>query len=237
MRISALPGELPYFQKDLATGEWRGAAIEFAKSIAKVFDAKLEYIEGTYATSVLDLQSNKVDIAFALAPTPQRALSIGFTRPFFVHPYGCLAKKGFDPKTWSDINKPDIKLVCDLGSLHEVAARAFAPKAEITALKTRDEATLFFQSGRADVFILAAMLALSTIARNRALGPFHMLNGPLVALPSSLGVRREPDTRFVEVVNAWIEYNRGIGQVRQWLLGGLALSGVQPDDVPPEVTF
>lgn len=237
MRIAALPGEPPYFVKDLSSGEWKGAATEFAKDIAKVFDAKVEYVEGTYATSILDLQSNKVDIAFALNPTPQRALSIGFTKPFFIHPYGCLAKKGFEPKTWADIDKPDIRVVCDLGSLHETAARRFAPKSQITALKTRDEATLTFQSGRADVFILAAILGLSTVARNRALGPYHLLTGPLVALPSAMGVRREADTRFVEVVNAWVDYNRGVGQIRDWLLGGLALNGVTPEDVPAEVTF
>ena len=186
---------------------------------------------------MLDLQSNKIDLAFALNPTPQRALVIGFSHPFFIHPYGCLAKKGFDPKTWSDINKPDVRIVCDLGSLHETAARRFAPKAQITALKSRDEATLAFQSGRADVFILATILGLSTVARNHSLGPFHLLTGPLVALPSAFGVRREPDTRFLDVINAWIDYNRGIGQVRDWLLGGLALAGVQPDDIPSEVTF
>jgi polar amino acid transport system substrate-binding protein len=237
LRIAALPGEPPYFQKDLASGEWRGAAIEFAKDIAKVFDAKLEYVESTYGGSVLDLQSNKVDLAFALNPTPQRALVISFTKPFFIHPYGCLAKKGMDPKNWDDINKPDIRIACDLGSLHEVAARRFAPKAQITAFKTRDEATLAFQSGRTDVFILAAILGLSTVAKNRALGPYHLLQNPLVALPSALGVRREPDTRFREVIDAWIDYNRGTGQIREWLLGGLALVGVQPEDVPPEVTF
>ena len=237
LRIAALPGELPYFAKDLASGEWKGAAIEFARDIAKVFDAKLEYVESTYGGSVLDLQSNKIDLAFALGPTPQRALVISFTRPFFVHPYGCLAKKGMDPKTWDDINKPDVRIVCDLGSLHETAARRYAPKAQITAYKTRDEATLAFQAGRADVFILAAMLGLSTIARNRALGPYYLLTGPLVALPSNFGVRREADTRFLEVVNAWIDYNRGVGQIRDWLLGGLALNGVTREDIPPEVVF
>jgi polar amino acid transport system substrate-binding protein len=237
LRIAALPGELPYFSKDLASGEWKGAAIEFARDIAKVFDAKLEYIESTYAGSVLDLQSNKIDLAFALGPTPQRALVISFTRPFFIHPYGCLAKKGMDPKTWDDISNPDVRIVCDLGSLHETAARRYAPKAQITAYKTRDEATLAFQTGRADVFILAAMLGLSTIARNRALGPYHLLTGPLVALPSNFGVRREADTRFLEVVNAWIDYNRGVGQIRDWLLGGLALNGVTREDIPPEVVF
>jgi len=237
LRIAALPGELPYFAKDLATGEWKGAAIEFARDIAKVFDAKLEYVESTYANSVLDLQANKIDLAFALAPTPQRALVIGFTRPFFNHAYGCLAKQGLNPKTWDEINTPDIRIACDLGSLHETAARRYAPKAQTTAFKTRDEATLAFQSGRTDVLILAALLGLSTIARNRALGPYHMLTGPLVALPSNFGVRREADRRFVDVVDAWIDYNRGVGQIREWLLAGLAINGVTKDDVPPEVTF
>lgn len=237
LRIAALPGELPYFTKDLASGEWKGAAIEFARDIAKIFDAKLEYVESTYGGSVLDLQSNKIDLAFALGPTPQRALSIGFTRPFFNHPYGCLAKRAFAPSTWSDINKPEVTIVCDLGSIHEVAARRYAPRAQITAYKTRDEATLAFQSGRADVLILAALLGLSTIARNRSLGPYHMLTGPLVALPSCLGVRRETDTRFVDVVNAWIDYNRAVGQIRDGLLAGLALNGVTADDIPAEVQF
>src|SRR5271166_1244893 len=131
LRIAALPGELPYFQKDLSSGEWSGACIDMAKDIAKVFDAQLAYVESTYGNSVLDLQSNKVDLAFALNPTPQRALSIRFTQPIIIHPFGCVARKGLEPKTWSDINHPDVKIAVDLGSLHETVARRFASKAQI----------------------------------------------------------------------------------------------------------
>ncbi len=55
------------------SGEWSGSCIEMAKDIGKVFDAQLAYVESTYGNSVLDLQSNKVDLAFALNPTPARA--------------------------------------------------------------------------------------------------------------------------------------------------------------------
>ena len=85
LRIAALPGELPYFQKDITSGEWSGACIDMSKDIAKVFDAQVAYVESTYGNSVLDLQSNKIDLAFALNPTPARALSIGFTHPMIVH--------------------------------------------------------------------------------------------------------------------------------------------------------
>jgi polar amino acid transport system substrate-binding protein len=237
LRIAALPGEAPYFFKDIVSGGWGGAAIEMAKSIAGVWDAKLEYVESTYENSVLDLQTNKVDIAFALNPTPQRALSIGFTRPMIIHPFGCVARKGFDPVTWDDIDKPEVRVAVDLGSLHEVSARRFAPTSTITAFKTRDDAILALQSGRVDVDILAALLGITALAKNPGLGSYRILTNPIVALPSSMGVRREPDTRFREVVDAWIEMNRGTGQIREWMIQGILKSGARPENIPSELTF
>ena len=237
LRGTALPGEVPYFQKDLATGEWSGACIEMARDIAKVFDAKLEYVESTYGNSVLDLQSNKVDLAFALNPTPARALSIGFTHPMIIHPFGAVARKGLTPKTWSDLNKPELRIVYDIGSLHETAAKRYCAKAQLTGLKTRDECTLHLQSGRADVHILAAVLGLAAIGKNPGLGAYHLLTEPLVALPSCIGIQREPDTRFREVVDAWLDMNRGNGQIREWMLEGLAKFGVAQDQVPAALTF
>ena len=120
LRIAALPGEMPFFHKDLATGEWSGVAIDMAKSIATPFNARLEYVESTYANSVLDLQANKVDLAFALNPTPQRALAIGFTHAYYMHPFGFVARRGFAARTWDDLNRPEVRVVSLIGSLTDV---------------------------------------------------------------------------------------------------------------------
>jgi polar amino acid transport system substrate-binding protein len=237
LRMAVVSGSPPYFKKDLATGQWAGAAVEMAKSIAAIWSAEVVYVESTFGNSVLDVQSHKIDIAFALNPTPQRALAIGFTRPYIVAPFGCLAKQGFDPKTWSDLNKPDIRVVFDLGSLHETCARRFAPKAQLTGYKSIDECILALQSGRADAEVLAATIGLSTVGKNASLGPYHLLNTPTVSLPSCYSVQREPDTRFVEVVNAWIDFNRGIGTIRDQMITGLGLNGVTPEQVPAELSF
>src|SRR5438477_12190261 len=53
LRIAALPGEAPYFNKDIASGAWTGMCIEMAKDIAGVFDGQVEYLESTYGNSVL----------------------------------------------------------------------------------------------------------------------------------------------------------------------------------------
>lgn len=237
LRMGVVSGSPPYFKKDLASGEWTGAAVEMAKGIAAIWGAEVVYVETTFGNSVLDLQSNKIDIAFALNPTPQRALSIGFTRPYIVAPFGCLAKQGFAPKTWDDLNKPDVRIVFDVGSLHETCARRFTPKAQLTGYKSIDECVLALQSGRADAEILAATIGLSTVGKNPGLGPYHLLDTPVVSLPSNYGVQREPDIRFVEVVNAWIDFNRGIGTIREMMIAGFGLNGVTPEQVPSSLSF
>ena len=87
------------------------------------------------------------------------------------------------------------------------------------------------------MMIQAAMVGLSALGRNPNLGTYRLLTNPQVALPSNLGVRREPDTRFVEVIDAWIDMNRGTGQIREWLIGGIEKTGIKREAIPPELTF
>src|SRR6201987_1298665 len=235
LRIAVLPGELPYFNKDLASGTWSGFSIEMANDIAKLLDVKLEYTESTYGNSILDLQSNKIDLGFALNPTPQRALVVDFTNLVFPHPFGAMLRKGLEAKTWSDINKPEVRIAVDVGSANETVARRFAPNATIKSQKSRDEVMLEMSSSRVDCVVNAMMLGLTAIAKNPNLGSYKVLQAPSVAIPSSMAVRREPDKRWRDFLSVWVDYNRGIGQMREWFVKGLALSGVKPEDVPVEL--
>src|SRR6185312_15599690 len=166
MRIAVLPGELPYFNKDLAAGTWSGFSIDMANDIAKLLDVKLEYVESTYGNSILDLQSNKIDLGFALNPTPQRALVVDFTSLVFPHPFGAMLRKGLEAKNWADVNKPEVKIAVDVGSANEAVARRFAPNATIKSLKSRDEVMLEMASGRVDCVVNALVLGLTAIAKN-----------------------------------------------------------------------
>jgi polar amino acid transport system substrate-binding protein len=235
LRIAALPGEAPYFNRDIATGEWSGMCIEMAKDIASVFEAKVEYLESTYGNSVLDLQANKIDLAFSLNPTPRRALVIDFTHAFYLHGFGMVGAQGFHASNWGELNKPEVRIAVDIGSVHEIAAHRFASKATIIGLKARDDCILAVQSGRADCVILAVNLGLTAVKKNPALGEFQMLHQPRVQLPTCMGVRMEPDRRWRDFLNAWVDYNRGIQQIREWLYAGLAINGVKPEDVPADV--
>src|ERR1700731_2807992 len=235
LRIAALPGEAPYFNKDIASGTWTGMCIEMAKDIAGVFDGQVEYLESTYGNSVLDPQAGKIDLAFSLNPTPKRARVIDFLHAFYSQRFGMVGKKGLKASTWGELNKPEVKVAVDIGSVHELSARRFASHATIIALKSRDECILAVQSGRADCVILAVNLGLTAVKKNPELGEFQMLHQPRVQLPTCMGIRMEPDKRWRDFLNAWVDYNRGIQQIREWLYAGLAINGVKPEDVPSDV--
>lgn len=237
LRIAVLPGELPYFNKDLATGTWSGFSIEMANDLAKLLDVKLEYVESTYGNSILDLQANKIDLGFALNPTPQRALVVDFTNLVFPHPFGAMLKKGLEAKTWADINKPEVKIAVDVGSANEAVARRFAPNATIKSLKSRDEVMLEMSSGRVDCVVNALVLGLTAIAKNPNLGTYKILTSPSVTIASGTAVRREQDKRWRDFLSVWIDYNRGIGQMREWFVKGLGLAGVKAEDVPVELNI
>src|ERR1700753_1748277 len=237
LRIAVLPGELPYFSKDLATGTWSGFSIEMANDIAKLLDVKLEYTESTYGNSILDLQANKIDLGFALNPTPQRALVVDFTNLVFPHPFGAMLRKGLEAKTWADINKPEVKIAVGVGCDNETVARRFAPNATITSLKTRDDVMLQMASGRVDCVVNALVLGLTAIAKNPSLGSYKILQSPSVAIPSAMAVRRESDKRWRDFLSVWVDYTRGIGQMREWFVKGMSQSGAKPEAVPVELNI
>ncbi len=232
LRIAALPGEMPFFHKDLSTGEWSGVAIDMAKSIASAFGAKLDYVESTYGNSVLDLQANKIDLAFALNPTPQRALAIGFTRAYYLHPFGYVARRGFTAKTWDDLNKPEIRVASLIGSLTDVLLARYAPRAQVIGVKAGDDAILQMQAGRADCIMYALIQALGVSAKAPMLEQVTLLQGPYVALPSAMGVQTEPDRRFRDFLDCWTDYNNGTRQVGAWMRQGLLQMGVKPENIP-----
>jgi len=236
LRVAGLVGEEPYFRKDLATGQWSGFCIDMAQDIAENLGVKLEILESTWGNSVLDLQANKIDISFGLNPTPKRALVIAFSAPLFHNTFSIVARKGFTPSTWGELNDPKMKIAVDLGSTHELVARRYAPRANIIAFKTRDEAILATQSGRADCFVATIFLGLVALKKNPQLGKFIMPR-PYVQAQVCAAVQYDTDGRFRDFLDAWAVFNRSNGQSRQWIVDALDKMGVAQSSIPAEVTF
>jgi len=237
VRIGAVAGAAPYYHKDLASGEWQGFMIDFAKSLAASVNAKLDITETTWGNAVLDLQANKLDVFFGLNPTPQRALVVDFSDPLFNNAFVLLARKDFKPATWAELDDPKVKIAVDIGSSHDQMITKTCPKAQIIRLEKSADATLAVQSGRADAQVLVTVLALTVVSKNPASGQV-VLPTPVQATTTNLGFRKEADRAWVEHVNKWIGQTRAGGKVKDVVLANLEkLSGVKADQIPPGLTF
>ncbi|MEY9522974.1 hypothetical protein ABIF70_004115 [Bradyrhizobium japonicum] len=52
-----------------------------------------------------------------------------------------------------------------------------------------------------------------------------------------MGIRAESDRRYKDFLSAWADYNRSMGQTRDWMLKGFEAVGLTADDLPAEVQF
>lgn len=237
LRIGAVAGAAPYYNKNLITGQWEGFMIDFAKELAGTLGVKLDILETTWGNFVLDLESNKLDVFFGVNPSPKRAEVIDFSDPLFNNAFVGLARKGFEFKTWEDLNKPDVRIAVDLGSSHDQIVTKMAPKAKVSRLEKAADATMALQTGRADVQILVIVLALTQLSKNPSLG--HIVQPtPVQSTTTNLGFHKEADSTWRDYVNKWIVQERASGKVKQTVLRNMEkLSGVKPSQVPPEISF
>jgi len=236
LRVGAPLGEEPYSYKNSATGQWSGFLVAMAGDLAAALGVELAIVETDWADMVTDLHTGKIDLAYGPSPTAQRAMFADFSTPLFHDTFAILARKGFAPKSWSELNVPESLVAVDTGSAREEAVRRFAGNAAITGFKTREEALLAVQSGRADCFVATVLFALAALKKNPQIGELIVPAPPLRAARCP-AVPYDDDRRFRGVVDAWSEDNRGIGQIRNWIMAGLANLGIEPGDLPSDVSF
>ena len=237
LRLAVIPNQEPHFHKDLATGEWTGTAPSMARDIARILGVRLEMVETTWTNAILEIQSNRVDLAFGLNPTAERALAVDFSVPLYTNAYVIITRRGVaKPASWEEINRPDAKVGVVIGTTYETLAKRYLPRARITAFRGRDESLMSVATGHVDHCIDGAILAIRSIKANPNIGQLSVPQ-PVVALPSCAAMRIDSDKRLRDIMAIWADYNRAVSQTREWVLEGFRAAGVSREDVPPEVTF
>lgn len=236
LRLGAVAAGAPWFMKDQATGKWAGQFYDIGSALAADMDVQLELVETTWGNAVLDLQADKIDIMFGLNPTPKRAMAIDFSNTVYDSALVVIARPGFEPKTWAELNDPKVKISVDVGSAHDQVAGRLCPKAQIVRFKSIDEASLALRSGRVDAQCIFWMGGVRAVKRDPQLGKV-VVPQPLFGSTSNAGFRREADKTWRDFVSTWITYSRGLGIVREAVVASLAKVDLSLDDIPPGVTF
>ena len=236
LRYGVVSAQPPYSWKDPATGAWRGFMVDITADLAGQLGAVMEPVESTWGTAVLDAQAGKVDIFFGLGPSPERAKAVDFVKPLYQNAFSLIAREGFNPTRWKDLDDPSVRVAIEIGSIYDLNIGQLCPNATVIRLRTNNEAMLSVQARRADCQILAIILALTSLSRGVDLG--HLIvPEPQFLYPTSGIVAKEPDQAWRNYVDGWIDQRRGAGDLRRMLVANLVLSGVNPEDVPAQMLF
>ncbi|CAN7727450.1 transporter substrate-binding domain-containing protein [Neorhizobium sp. LjRoot104] len=237
LRIPAILNEVPYYNKDPRSGEWQGFVIDMANDVAKSLNVKLEIVESSWANAILDVQSGKVDMAFAVTATPVRAMSVSFSAPTYYNSFVLVSsKKELDGKSWNELNDPKYTFAVDMGSAQDLITQQFLPKANVLRFKTRDEAIVAVSTGKADALVNTMLNGLVIAKRATTIGSVKVPT-PVLSTPSVIALNYKADETFKSFVSAWAEYNRRIGNNQTWILKSLEPFGISLTDMPPGFGF
>ena len=232
LRIAGILNEDPYFSKDPRTGEWCGFAVEMARDIATTMGVKLEVVESSWANSILDVQSGKVDLALALTALPARALAVHFSSPTYYNSFVIISnKEKLKGKTWAELNNAAYTFAVDLGSSQDQITKQYLPKANVLRFKTRDEAVIAMTSGKADAVVNTVLNGVVMTKKNVALGTVYVPK-PTLSSPSVIGLNYKTDETWKSFISAWADYNRRVGNNQTWIVNGLQPFGVTLDNLP-----
>ena len=222
----------PWYSKDIASGEWTGGlGVSMGRAMADALGVTFEPVEVTWGTAVAALQANRIDMMFVLDATDARKEAVNFPEtPLLYYSLAVLARDDLEITNWEDLNSPDISVSVPQASSMDAFLTENAPNADIQRFPGNAEAIAAFQAGRVDAVTLFHP---PLIAARQKLGAGQIVvPQPVESRPSSVAVRQESDTAFVDWVNEQIDGYYTSGQTQTWYEEFLSDFGLDPATVP-----
>ncbi len=222
----------PWYSKDIVSGEWTGGlGVSMGKAMAETLGVTFEPVEVTWGTAVAALQADRIDLMYVLDATAERKEAVNFPdTPLLYYSLAVLARDDLEISNWSDLNKAEISISVPQATSMDAFLTENAPDADIQRFPGNAEAIAAFQAGRVDAVTLFHP---PLIAARQKLGAGQIVvPKPVESRPSSVAVRKEEDTTFLDWVNEQIDGYYQTGQTQQWYEEFLSDFGLDPTAVP-----
>lgn len=223
----------PWYSKDLSSGEWTsGLGVDMGKAMAESIGVEFEPVEVTWGTAIAALQSGKIDLMYMLDATDERKQAVSFPEaPLLFYSLAVLTSDDLEVTAWEDLNSADISIAVPQASSMDKYVSEFAPNADIQRFPGNQESIAAFQSGRVDAVSLfhpPLLAALSKLGQGKIVVPT-----PALSRPSSVALRTEDDTTFVNWVDESIAAYYKDGQTQKWYEEALGAFGLDGSTAPP----
>jgi polar amino acid transport system substrate-binding protein len=223
----------PWYSKNPLTDEWSGGlGVSMGRAMAEELGVAFEPVEVTWGTAVAALQANRIDLMYVLDATEERRAALAFPEtPLLYYSLAVLTRDDLEVDEWADLNDPAIRISVPQATSMDAFLTANVPDADIQRFPGNAEAIAAFQAGRVDAVTLfhpPLIAARQRLGRGQIVVP-----QPVESRPSSVGLRQEDSTEFLDWVNERIGEYYETGQTQEWYEEFLTEFGLDPSTVPP----
>jgi polar amino acid transport system substrate-binding protein len=204
-------GNMILAQKDPATGESRGPAIDLTRELGKRLGVPVELVPYTSVGTMVDgAKAGAWDIAF-LGADPARANEISFTAAYLELETTYLVPAGSRLLTIDDVDQDGVRVAAPARAAYELYLSRSLQRANLVRAENGDAAFDMLATGRVEA--LAGL--------RQALGPLaeklpgsRMLDGRFMAVQQAVGIPKGRDAGLV-YLRAFVEEAKASGMVAQ----------------------
>lgn len=193
-----------------------GISVDLANEMAKVLNAKVEFVRDRWATVIAGLAADKFDMVVPIFLNAKRALLGEFSDALTIEPSSAIvpeAKAG-QYSSVMDLDKSGVKIAVVLGSFADIILSPIIKKAELVRIDTVGNGILAVRSGRADAYAQNAT-ALQSVTKE--FPDLKILPGSYATSKNCFVLRRD-DQVFINWVNVFITEMKLTGRLKPILL-------------------
>jgi polar amino acid transport system substrate-binding protein len=217
LRVGMAPAPA-YQAPNATTGKYEGYNVDLANEVAKILGVKLEVVDASWSTLVPGLLSKKYDIIMAnIFATPERALVVTFTQPYFFYGLDVIAKAGGSLKSMDDLKRPGVVFSGLSGGVDATYPAQIYPDSKTNALVSDDPAAPVLQvlNGQADAAMVDPGTYLLLRGKNPAIakGTIRLNSDDTAIRRTALSWAVRPDdTRLLDFLNVFIQTKVSTGE-------------------------
>lgn len=168
LRVGTFLQYPPIMYKD-KNGDPQGFEVDMPLAMGKTLGVKVTFVDSAWEGLLPGIQSGKFDVIFAqMAITAERAKVIHFCKPFEatglvvnVSAKASLTDTSDQRAVAAYLNKPDKKVVVQLGSVNQKGKDIYFPSAQTVTIQNLLDGFLQVSTGRADAYITDDVSAFS----------------------------------------------------------------------------
>lgn len=196
-------------QKDPATGDSRGPAIDLARELGKRLGVPVEFVAYTAVGTMVDgAKAGAWDIAF-LGSDPARAGEIDFTAAYLELEATYLVPPNSRLRTIADVDQEGVRVAAPARANYELYLSRSLKRANLVRADNADAAFKLLVEGRVDAL---AGLSQALGSLTEKFPGSRMIDGRFMAVPQSVGTPKGRDAGFA-YLRAFVEDAKASGMV------------------------